>query len=252
MTDKLTLLQYDPDPTAMVGPDVDGRFTVPAKLLYIFSGDDYFQQFVTRYHGHRLGQFNTITKVSWVYQIGYRGQKLAVAQAPLGSPAATMYLEMLIDFGTRTVIAVGSCGALTALPEEQLLVPTVALRDEGTSFHYLAAADWVPLDPKVIQVLGTTLTKACLPWQMVKTWTTDAFFRETVSKVKAARQQGCQVVEMECSALAACSAFRQVSFGQLLYTADTLAQLEHYDPRHWGAGGVLAAIELAVESLAAY
>ncbi|WP_412935705.1 hypothetical protein [Lactiplantibacillus plantarum] len=68
----------------------------------------------------------------------------------------------------------------------------------------------------------------------------------------AARQQGCQVVEMECSALAACSAFRQVSFGQLLYTADTLAQLEHYDPRHWGAGGVLVAIELATESLAAY
>ncbi|TBX52702.1 purine-nucleoside phosphorylase [Lactiplantibacillus paraplantarum] len=252
MTTKLALLQYDPEPAAVVAPDVDGRFTVPDKLLYIFTGDDYFQKFVTQYHGYRLGHFDTVTKISWVYQIIYHGQKLAVAQAPLGAPAATMYLEMLIDFGAQTVIAVGSCGALTALPECQLLVPTVALRDEGTSFHYLPAANWVPLDPRAMRAIGVTLTKAQVSWQMVKTWTTDAFFRETVTKVQAVRQQGCQVVEMECSALAACTAFRQVAFGQLLYTADTLAQLDHYDPRDWGTGGVFTAIELAAQSLLNY
>jgi len=103
-----------------------------------------------------------------------------------------------------------------------------------------------------MRAIGVTLTKAQVSWQMVKTWTTDAFFRETVTKVQAVRQQGCQVVEMECSALAACTAFRQVAFGQLLYTADTLAQLDHYDPRDWGKGGVFTAIELAAQSLLNY
>lgn len=249
MTTKLALLQYDPEPRGVISPDVDGRFTVPAKLLYIFTGDDHFQRFVTQYHGRRLGNFSTVTKVSWVYQIIYHGQTLAVAQAPLGAPAATMYLDMLIDFGVQTVIAVGSCGALAAMPEGQLLVPSVALRDEGTSFHYLPAANWVPLDPTIMTALTTTLTAARLPWQLTATWTTDAFFRETATKVRTVRAQGCQVVEMECSALAACAAFRQAAFGQLLYTADTLAQLKNYDPRQWGRDGVTTAIELGARGL---
>lgn len=249
MSQELTLLQYDPDTSAVVNPGVTEQFTVPSKLLYIFTGDENLQAFVEQYAGQRLGHFDTVTKVSWVYQIQYHGQILAVAQAPLGAPAATMYLETLINFGARNIIAVGSCGALTELSENQLLIPTAALRDEGTSFHYLPAADWVTLDIEIVEAMQTTLTTADVNWQEVRTWTTDAFFRETVTKVQTVRSKGCQVVEMECSALAACAAFRQVRFGQLLYTADSLAKLAHHDPRHWGSEGVAATIELAATSL---
>ncbi|WP_047998696.1 nucleoside phosphorylase [Lactiplantibacillus herbarum] len=249
MSQELTLLQYDSDPNAVVNPGVTDRFVIPAKLLYIFTGDDNFQAFIEQYEGQQLGHFDTVTKVSWVYQIQYHGQTLAVAQAPLGAPAATMYLETLIDFGAHSIIAVGSCGALTELAENQLLIPTAALRDEGTSFHYLPAADGVTLNAEVVTTMKATLTAAGIDWQAVKTWTTDAFFRETVTKVQSVRTMGCQVVEMECAALAACAAFRQVKFGQLLYTADSLAQLAQHDPRHWGSEGIAATIELAATCL---
>lgn len=51
--------------------------------------------------------------------------------------------------------------------------------------------------------------------------------------VEYRREEGCTVVEMECSALAACAQFRGAEFGQLLFTADTLANVEEYDERDW-------------------
>ena len=62
----------------------------------------------------------------------------------------------------------------------------------------------------------------------------DGFFRETKEKVAYRKSEGCSVVEMECSALAACAAFRSSTWGMLLYTADSLADVQRYDQRHWG------------------
>ena len=62
----------------------------------------------------------------------------------------------------------------------------------------------------------------------------DGFFRETKEKVAYRKSEGCSVVEMECSALAACAAFRSATWGMLLYTADSLADVQRYDQRHWG------------------
>lgn len=63
--------------------------------------------------------------------------------------------------------------------------------------------------------------------QFVKTWTTDGYFRETQQLVQQRTQAGYTVVEMECAALAACAQFRQVAFGQLLFTADTMTDLNN-------------------------
>ena len=251
MTTNLELLHYDANPQAVLSPRVDGEFAIPSKVLYLLTDDAHFQPFIKRYHGVELGSFDTITKVSRVYQIDYHGTTLGVAQAPLGAPAAVMLLEALIEFGGHQIMSMGSCGALTALPEGQLLLPVAALRDEGTSFHYLPAADWVTLNAKMQVQLATTLTAADLKFEVVKTWTTDAMFRETAAKIATVKQQGCQVVEMECAALAACAEFRQVAFGQLLFTADSLAELSAYDPRHWGADAIATAIELTAQSLIA-
>ncbi len=58
------------------------------------------------------------------------------------------------------------------------------------------------------------------------------------------REEGCKVVEMECSALAACARFRKILFGQMLFTADTLADAENYDARDWGSSALSAALDL--------
>ena len=63
-----------------------------------------------------------------------------------------------------------------------------------------------------------------------KTWTTDAFYRETIDKTNKRKEQGAVVVDMECSSMAAVAEFRNVKFGQFFYAADNLAN-EEYDPR---------------------
>ena len=76
-----------------------------------------------------------------------------------------------------------------------------------------------------------------------------SFFRETREKVDYRKSEGCSVVEMECAALAACAQMRGAVWGELLFTADTLADAEHYDERNWGGNSINYALELCVESV---
>ena len=62
-------------------------------------------------------------------------------------------------------------------------------------------------------------------------------------------EEGCQVVEMECSALAACAQFRNAVFGQILFTADTLAELDKYDERDWGKSSYEKVLDLSFKAV---
>ncbi|WP_224027321.1 phosphorylase family protein [Campylobacter coli] len=86
-----------------------------------------------------------------------------------------------------------------------------------------------------------------MPYWEVKTWTTDGFYRETVEMVQYRKEEGCQVVEMECSALAACAKFRKVTWAMLLFSADTLADPHKYQEREWGKTSILWLMKLKKE-----
>ncbi|ATO55649.1 hypothetical protein LC20001_08330 [Loigolactobacillus coryniformis subsp. coryniformis KCTC 3167 = DSM 20001] len=89
--------------------------------------------------------------------------------------------------------------------------------------------------------------------QFVKTWTTDGYFRETQQLVQQRTQAGYTVVEMECAALAACAQFRQVAFGQLLFTADTMTDLNNWQPRDFGRSAhAKVAKHLSIQCLATF
>lgn len=75
------------------------------------------------------------------------------------------------------------------------------------------------------------------------------FFRETSKKVKQFRDLGASVVEMECSALAACAQFRKLDFAQILFTADTLANELVYDPRDDGTNSHRRGLEICFKIL---
>lgn len=86
--------------------------------------------------------------------------------------------------------------------------------------------------------------------QKVNTWTTDAFFRETEKLVKEYTDEGYDVVEMECAALTACAKFRGVSFAQILFTADTLADSDNWDPRDYGLSSHIKVLQVGLRALA--
>jgi uridine phosphorylase len=169
-----------------------------------------------------------------IYEITYRQQRLAIFHPGAGAPMAAGLLEGVIAHGARVVVACGGAGVLDpAIPLGQIIVPTAAIRDEGTSYHYLPPSREVAANPRGIELLHELLESQGIPYLSGKTWTTDAVFRETRSKIQARRAEGAIVVEMEAAALFAIGDFRNVLVAQLLYAGDNVGG-ETWDHREWG------------------
>ena len=194
-----------------------------------------------------VGEFVSATKTYPVYVIGYKGEKVCLAQAPVGSAPAAQFMDWLIGYGVEKIISTGTCGVLTNIEENAFLVPVRALRDEGTSYHYASPSRYMDVHVEAISAIEQVLEQLGIPYEEVMTWTTDGFYRDTAEKVAYRKEEGCSVVEMECAALAAVAQLRGVVWGQLLFTADSLADLENYDSRDWGAEAFDKALELCLE-----
>lgn len=243
----IPILEYDSCPTAVLNPDHE-RFPIslPEKAVFAFLGN-VIDEYAVSHNAVKAEEFISTTKTYPIYIVEYKGESICLVQAPAGAPAAVQIMDWLIAYGVKKIISAGSCGVLTDIPENAFLVPTRALRDEGTSYHYLPPSRFVELNKGVLSSIEKTLSRLGLPYTECITWTTDGFFRETKEKVEYRKSEGCSVVEMECAALAACAAFRGVQFGQLLYTADSLANADAYDERSWGAGSLEKALMICLE-----
>ena len=112
------------------------------------------------------------------------------------------------------------------------VVVSAAVRDEGTSYHYLPPSRLIEASPAIVAAVETVLKRAGVPFTTGTTWSTDAVYRETREKVSLRRAEGCITVEMEAAALLAVARFRGVGLGQILYAGDSLAG-EVWDHRDW-------------------
>lgn len=240
------ILEYDPNQRAVLEPGHEcPDMALPECAAFPFLGDcvdDYAQEKELPV----LGMFITITKRYPVYRVS---QRACLCEAPMGAPVAAAFMDWLIAHGVRRIISAGSCGALVDLPENAFILPARALRDEGTSYHYLPAGRWIDLDTDMQDRIARAMAGEGVSFVRHDTWTTDAIFRETADMIARRRAEGCGVVEMECAALAAVARFRGAAFGQFLYTADTLANAEAYDARDWGRDSLRPALRLCLKAL---
>jgi uridine phosphorylase len=172
-----------------------------------------------------------------------------------GAPAACLRLEGLISYGVRRFVSIGTAGALQEdLHIGDLVVCDVAVRDEGTSFHYLPPAKHAHASPEMVSRLTRTLEKHNLPYRVGPSWTIDAPYRETVAEIRHYGREGVLTVEMEASALFAVAACRGVDIGAMFAISDLLAGPE-WEPHFTSealAQGLQALYEVAVESLASW
>ena len=247
--DEIPLFEYDTDTHAVIEPTHE-KFPIklPVRCVFGFLGD-FIDSYAKQNNCKVLGIFESTTKAFPVYELIRDGKQLCFCQAPAGSAAATQFLDWLIGYGVQEIVATGGCGVLVGFPENVFLIPTRALRDEGTSYHYLPPARYIDLNGLAVSAISSTLEKNQIPFTECFTWTTDAFFRETKEKCAARKKEGCSVVEMECSALASCAQFRKVLFAELLFTGDSLADPEKYAERGWGKNSIAIAFNLAVDSV---
>jgi uridine phosphorylase len=167
-----------------------------------------------------------------VYKINYNGKEMAVYCSTCGGPAAVGLMEEMISKGAEKFVFLGSCGVINKrLAAKSLIVPTAAYRDEGTSYHYAAPSEYIKV--KTAQKLASILTEMNLPHVCGKTWTTDAFYRETCGNVQKRKRSGCITVEMECASIMSAAKFRGIEAYQFIYAADSLDGVE-WDTRIFG------------------
>lgn len=229
------ILDFDSNPHAVLEPGQEGlKYKFHSKLLYAFLVKEEIDSFLNKYPHKVLGQFESFVFAPKVYEVEIDGKYFTLCQAPLGASAAVQLLDWLIAYGVKEILAIGSCGALIDLPENTMLLPNRAIRDEGTSFHYMEPGKFVEIDSEFLNRIKKSLHMLDLNFEEVTTWTTDGFFRETPKKVTKYKKFGATVVEMECAAMAACAQFRNMKFAQILFTADSLANIEMHDERNWG------------------
>jgi len=168
-----------------------------------------------------------------LYELDYKHEKINLMHAAVGAPLAAGQIEELSVMGCKKFIACGMCGVLQKeLAVGHLIIPTAAVRDEGTSYHYVKPAREITANERVVRIIEKALLDKKIPYIKAKTWTTDAFYRETPQKIAQRKSEGCVTVEMEASAYMAASQYNNVEFGQILCSGDSLAG-DEWDRRNY-------------------
>ena len=233
MDSGLPLAEFDGNSPALFDPSpAHIRGEVPDRAVVCF-----FRDVIDEVCGD--GRADVVAETTWesgvhrLYRLPVEGGHVGVFHPGVGAPLAAGVLEEMIATGCRTFVACGGAGAvIPGLALGHVVVVDSAVRDEGTSYHYLPASREVAADPAVTAVLSAVLEERDVPHVVGKTWTTDAPYRETRSRIAARRAEGCLTVEMEAAAFFAVARHRSVRFGQYLYAGDDVSG-EVWDSRQW-------------------
>ena len=227
------ILEFDATPEAIIEPThLIEPADAPEHCVVCF-----FQEVVAKLH--QDGTANLIFEDSWedgahlFYELEVDGKRLAFFHPGVGAPVAAGMLEAAIALGCKKFIACGGAGVLDRdIAIGHIIVPAAAIRDEGTSYHYLPPSREAQASPAGVAAIEKTLQKHHCNYIVSKTWTTDAPYRETLAKVQLRRSEGCLTVDMEAAAFFAVAQFRGVTFAQMLYGGDDVSG-EEWDRRDW-------------------
>ncbi|HZR43469.1 MAG TPA: nucleoside phosphorylase [Ktedonobacteraceae bacterium] len=227
------ILEFDSAPEAILEPKrLIKPIDIPEHAVACFFQDvitKLSQQHKARVIKHLKSEIGTHP----IFEITVDDKRLAVFHPGVGAPLAAGFLEEMIALGCKKFIACGGAGVLDGtLVVGHIVVPTAAIRDEGTSYHYLPPGREVLANPEGVVAIERVLQAHNCDYILGKTWTTDAIYRETSDKVQRRRAEGCLTVEMEAASFFAVSQFRGVQFAQLLYSGDDVSG-EKWDSRRW-------------------
>ena len=228
----MLLHEFDKNPRAVINPDqtIMPVENFPETLISIFS-HELFTAVLNFLGGRKIAESRDVDGIWPVYEVDYRGKRFAFYKARLGAPACVGCFEEVIALGAKRIILLGNCGVLDKnIRDCGIIIPTRAIRDEGTSYHYAPAADFIDVNKRYITEFKAVCDKFGYPCVEGVTWTTDAFYRETPKKVEDRKAMSAICVEMECAAVQALCDFRGVEFFQFLYAGDNLDHSD-WDPR---------------------
>jgi uridine phosphorylase len=187
-----------------------------------------------------------------LYNFEYEGTEFGIVGGAVGASFAVLIAEELFVSGCHLLISVTSSGLI--LPKQKppfFVLIERALRDEGTSYHYLPPSDYSYINNELLAMLNDAFSKLAIPVYRGATWTTDAPFRETGVAIEQAQSRGILAVEMEASAL---YAFAQVCHKKVICFAHITNQMGNIecDFEKGEANGSRDALELIATTAKAW
>lgn len=227
------ILEFDPNRKAKIEPSsLITKIEVPEYCVICFFAD-VIHELLQSGSLRQIATFYTATVNLPIYEMLYDGNPIAIMQGFLGAAGAAAQLEELIAIGFSKFIVCGAAGVLQrGIQVGHLVVPFSAVRDEGVSYHYIEPSREIECNKHAVTIIEQSLKTENIPFIKAKTWTTDAFYRETEEKVVLRVSEGCVTVEMEAAAFFAVAKFRNVILGQILFGGDDLSGIE-WDSRRW-------------------
>lgn len=157
----------------------------------------------------------------------HKGQSYGIVGCAVGAAFAVLVAEELFASGCKLLISMTSAGQIVPVQAPPyFIIIDRALRDEGTSYHYLPPAEYSLADERLTRLAEEALVAAGLAAQVGAAWTTDAPFRETAAAITAAREAGILAVEMEASALYAFAAARKKAVLCLAHVTNQMGRVE--------------------------
>lgn len=235
---KHPILEFDTTPEAVIEPKrVIKPIDIPEHCVVCFF-QDVITQLSQNVKAKVIATLKSEIGTHPVHELQVDEKRLVVFHPGVGAPLAAGLLEEVIALGCQKFVACGGAGVLDRdIAAGHIIVPAAAIRDEGTSYHYLSPSREVNASAEGIAAIEKVLKKRHCKYIVSKTWTTDAYYRETPAKVKLRKSEGCLTVEMEAAAFFAVAQFRGVVFAQILYGGDDVSS-DQWDPRlespqHW-------------------
>ena len=182
------------------------------------------KKYIITYQKHTLNYFLRKYKPkkhkSWTNMYVYKDIGF-VRMKGIGAPHATVIFEEIIALGGRTFLNVGTAGGLN---HEGVFLCEKAIRDEGTSYHYIPHGEEVFPDKKLTEKFGKCIRNQGIEFFRGTTWTIDAPYRETRAEIEHYVKHGVSTVEMEASALFAVAKVRKVKIASAFVVSDILGK----------------------------
>ena len=220
---------FDNKTPAIISPKLKDERPKADVCIMTFSWE--IERFAAETYAEReIGALHTAAVVSPIYETVRGGRSIAFYKTFVGAPTAAAFVEeAAAAIDCRKFILFGGAGCLDKeIARGKVMIPTAAYRDEGTSYHYAPAADYIEV--RNHGAVADCMRENGIPYVLGKTWTTDAYYRETRLNFEKRKAEGCISVEMECAAVQAVCDFRGLEL-YAFFTGGDLLDAPEWDSR---------------------
>ena len=224
--------EYDTSRNPIIKPTDFLEKTLPSKCVITFFRKE-LNQFVVDKNLPVIGHLHSEVLDIPIYEYSVSKERICITMPFSTAPGAAGTIEELHAMGCNKFIICGGAGSVKKDSKVgEIIVPVAAVRDEGTSYHYLEPSREVECHKATADFIISGLERLGIPYTIGKTWTTDAMYRETPEMIELRRKEGCITVEMETAAFFAVSKYYDIPLAQLLYAGDDVSG-EKWNNRNW-------------------